>query len=38
MIPAEAFEAVAKEGTTYVAPQVLTNVSHSMKVMKEETL
>ncbi|GAA5922223.1 aldehyde dehydrogenase family protein [Sporobolomyces koalae] len=27
----------AKEGTTYVAPQVLINVDHSMKVMSEET-
>ncbi|POY73901.1 hypothetical protein BMF94_3072 [Rhodotorula taiwanensis] len=28
---------LAKEGTTYVAPQVLVNVDHSMKVMSEET-
>ncbi|KAK4058151.1 hypothetical protein OIO90_000890 [Microbotryomycetes sp. JL221] len=28
---------VAKEGTTYVAPQVLINVNHSMKVMSQET-
>jgi acyl-CoA reductase-like NAD-dependent aldehyde dehydrogenase len=27
----------AKEGTTYVAPQVLIDVDHSMKVMSEET-
>lgn len=27
----------AKEGTTYVAPQVLVNVTHEMKVMSEET-
>ncbi|GAA5979929.1 hypothetical protein JCM10908_001468 [Rhodotorula pacifica] len=27
----------AKEGTTYVAPQVLVDVTHEMKVMKEET-
>ncbi|SGY29763.1 BQ5605_C002g01082 [Microbotryum silenes-dioicae] len=27
----------AKEGTTYVAPQVLVDVNHSMKVMMEET-
>lgn len=27
----------AKEGTTYVAPQVLVDVDHSMKVMMEET-
>ncbi|BGP21896.1 hypothetical protein JCM10295v2_000773 [Rhodotorula toruloides] len=27
----------AKEGTTYVAPQVLVDVDHSMKVMSEET-
>ncbi|KAI8899333.1 aldehyde dehydrogenase domain-containing protein [Globomyces pollinis-pini] len=28
---------MAKEGTPFVAPQVLVNVNHSMKVMKEET-
>ena len=28
---------IAKEGTTYVAPQVLVDVDHSMKVMMEET-
>jgi hypothetical protein len=28
----------AKEGTTYVAPQVLINVDHGMRVMTEETL
>ncbi|GJN91863.1 hypothetical protein Rhopal_004888-T1 [Rhodotorula paludigena] len=27
----------AKEGTTYVAPQVLVDVNHGMKVMSEET-
>ena len=27
----------AKEGTTYVAPQVLVDVDHSMEVMSEET-
>jgi len=27
----------AKEGNTYVAPQVLVNVDHKMKVMSEET-
>ncbi|KAJ3056417.1 hypothetical protein HK097_007030 [Rhizophlyctis rosea] len=27
----------AKEGTPYVAPQVLVNVNHNMRVMKEET-
>lgn len=37
MVDDKAFAAVAKEGTTYVAPQVLVNVDHSMKVMKEET-
>lgn len=28
---------IAKEGTTYVAPQVLVDVDHSMRVMMEET-
>ena len=28
---------LAKEGTTYVAPQVLVDVDHSMKVMSDET-
>ncbi|KAM0793052.1 hypothetical protein ACM66B_000539 [Microbotryomycetes sp. NB124-2] len=28
---------LAKDGTTYVAPQVLVDVDHSMKVMSEET-
>jgi acyl-CoA reductase-like NAD-dependent aldehyde dehydrogenase len=28
---------IAKEGTTYVAPQVLVNVDHSMDIMMEET-
>ncbi|ESK97711.1 aldehyde dehydrogenase [Moniliophthora roreri MCA 2997] len=36
LIPEELFP-VAKEGTTYVAPQVLVNVDHSMDVMMEET-
>ncbi|KAJ3029506.1 hypothetical protein HDV00_009555 [Rhizophlyctis rosea] len=27
----------AKEGTPYVAPQILVNVNHNMRVMKEET-
>lgn len=26
-----------KEGTAFVAPQVLTNVTHSMSIMKDET-
>ncbi|KIJ25567.1 hypothetical protein M422DRAFT_38634 [Sphaerobolus stellatus SS14] len=36
LISADLFP-VAKERTTYVAPQVLVNVNHSMEVMKEET-
>ncbi|EKM75670.1 hypothetical protein AGABI1DRAFT_116267 [Agaricus bisporus var. burnettii JB137-S8] len=28
---------IAKEGTTYVAPQVLVDVNHSMDIMTEET-
>lgn len=28
---------LSKKGTTYLAPQVLVNVNHSMKVMTEET-
>jgi len=28
---------LAKQGTAYLAPQVLTNVDHSMKIMTEET-
>jgi acyl-CoA reductase-like NAD-dependent aldehyde dehydrogenase len=28
---------VAKEGTAYVAPQVLVDVDHSMDIMKEES-
>ena len=36
MIDEKAFEA-AKEGTTYMAPQVLIDVDHSMDVMTEET-
>ncbi|KAJ3006692.1 UNVERIFIED_CONTAM: hypothetical protein HDU68_003933 [Siphonaria sp. JEL0065] len=27
----------SKEGTAYIAPQVLVNVDHSMRIMKEET-
>ncbi|KIK66626.1 hypothetical protein GYMLUDRAFT_37783 [Collybiopsis luxurians FD-317 M1] len=36
LVPEELFPA-AKIGTTYVAPQVLVNVDHSMDVMMEET-
>ncbi|KAG8692210.1 hypothetical protein FRC08_009937 [Ceratobasidium sp. 394] len=36
LVPEDLFSA-AKPGTTYVAPQVLVNVDHSMDVMKEET-
>jgi len=36
LIPEQLFPH-AREGTTYVAPQVLINVNHSMDVMKEET-
>ncbi|KAJ3739282.1 succinate semialdehyde dehydrogenase [Lentinula detonsa] len=36
LIPEELFPE-AKIGTTYVAPQVLVNVDHSMEVMTEET-
>ncbi|KAG9126497.1 hypothetical protein FRC07_003203 [Ceratobasidium sp. 392] len=36
LVPEDLFP-VAKPGTTYVAPQVLVNVDHSMDVMKEET-
>ncbi|KAJ3273257.1 hypothetical protein HDV01_004615 [Terramyces sp. JEL0728] len=28
---------VAKPGTAYVAPQILVNVNHTMKIMKDET-
>lgn len=28
---------LSKEGSTYIAPQVLVNVDHSMDVMAEET-
>lgn len=38
LVPEYKYSAVAKEGTTYVAPQVLVNVDHSMKVMMDETL
>ncbi|EAU81348.1 succinate semialdehyde dehydrogenase [Coprinopsis cinerea okayama7 len=36
LIPEDLFP-IAKPGTTYVAPQVLVHVNHSMGVMKEET-
>ncbi|KAJ3545223.1 hypothetical protein NMY22_g2527 [Coprinellus aureogranulatus] len=36
LIPEQLFPA-AKAGTTYVAPQVLVDVDHSMEVMTEET-
>ncbi|KIY70852.1 succinate semialdehyde dehydrogenase [Cylindrobasidium torrendii FP15055 ss-10] len=36
LIPSDLFP-IAQAGTTYVAPQVLVNVDHSMDVMKEET-
>ncbi|KAL0574591.1 hypothetical protein V5O48_007376 [Marasmius crinis-equi] len=36
LVPEDLFP-VAKPGTTYVAPQVLVNVNHSMDVMMEET-
>ncbi|KAF8314821.1 succinate semialdehyde dehydrogenase [Cantharellus anzutake] len=36
LIPEQLFPC-AREGTTYVAPQVLIDVTHSMDVMKEET-
>ncbi|KAG7446805.1 succinate semialdehyde dehydrogenase [Guyanagaster necrorhizus] len=36
LIPEELFP-MAKAGTTYVAPQVLVDVNHSMNVMMEET-
>lgn len=36
LIPESDFS-LAQEGTTYVAPQVLVDVDHSMKVMMEET-
>jgi len=36
LIPEDLFPA-AKENTTYVAPQVLVNVNHTMDVMMEET-
>lgn len=28
---------LSKEGSCYVAPQILINVNHSMKIMKDET-
>ncbi|TFK66352.1 succinate semialdehyde dehydrogenase [Pluteus cervinus] len=36
LVPAELFPA-AKLGTTFVAPQVLINVDHTMDIMKEES-
>ncbi|KAF7323844.1 Succinate semialdehyde dehydrogenase [Mycena kentingensis (nom. inval.)] len=36
LVPEDLFP-IAKEGTAYVAPQVLIDVNHSMDVMKEET-
>ncbi|KAF8580401.1 succinate semialdehyde dehydrogenase [Ramaria rubella] len=36
LIPSSLFSA-AKDGTAFVAPQILVNVNHSMDVMKEET-
>lgn len=32
------FSEAAKDDSTYVAPQVLVDVTHDMRVMKEETL
>ncbi|KZO97238.1 succinate semialdehyde dehydrogenase [Calocera viscosa TUFC12733] len=37
LIPQEPFAAVAKDGTAFVAPQVLVDVNHKMDVMMEET-
>lgn len=37
-MPEDKFASIAKEGTTYVAPQVMVDVDHSMKIMTEETL
>ncbi|RDB18652.1 hypothetical protein Hypma_014768 [Hypsizygus marmoreus] len=36
LIPEDLFS-IAKEGTTYVAPQVLVDVDHSMEIMKAKT-
>ncbi|GJE94023.1 succinate semialdehyde dehydrogenase [Phanerochaete sordida] len=36
LVPEELF-AAAEPGTTYIAPQVLVNVDHTMEVMTEET-
>ena len=38
LVPSEKHAQIAKEGTTYVAPQVLVDVDHSMDIMKDETL
>jgi acyl-CoA reductase-like NAD-dependent aldehyde dehydrogenase len=38
LVPSEKHAHIAKEGTTYVAPQVLVGVDHSMSIMKDETL
>jgi acyl-CoA reductase-like NAD-dependent aldehyde dehydrogenase len=37
LIPDSVFEGSAKEGTTYVAPQIVVDVDHSMKIISEET-
>lgn len=38
LVPSDKHASIAKDGTTYVAPQVLVNVDHSMSIMKDETL
>lgn len=38
LVPEDKYSSVAKPGSTYVAPQVLVNVDHSMRIMKDETL
>ena len=38
LVPSEKHAQIAKEGTTYVAPQVLVDLDHSMDIMKDETL
>lgn len=38
LVPSDKHASIAKEGTTYVAPQVLIDVDHSMSIMKDETL
>ncbi|KZT57986.1 ALDH-like protein [Calocera cornea HHB12733] len=37
LVPQEPYAQVAREGTAFVAPQVLVNVSHKMDLMTEET-